>query len=499
MIVVALLFFVRPAAAAEVTQQPAQVKNILSQISFLLNEILALEQKPHVLAATSEGVFCPANGAVFVSQNKDFMSLVGNELQIALFYGADLDYIADLYVQAGIKNVRIIIDWFGVEKTKGIYDWSSVDERIEVFSRKGINPVAILGTMPQWASSCPDDPSYQNCSVKSLSDWKRFVRAAAKRYGAKGTREVTDWEIRIESLPNKGLLSKEKYVGELNAAYNTIKSVDRKARVWGPEVAFVNSSSEEADNSEQYAWVDYVIQKGKFDVFSIHHLANATPATALAHTERVRERLDEAGRSKVPIAVSAVAIKNPSGTQAAQAQNVRDMYACISAGGGAYAFWFAGTEWAHSVEEIPNDTTYGVLDYDFSLATKVKPKVAYYALKELSDALRGVPEIEDPTIELLTPNGGGTLKPGQFRKITWTGTALETRAVDIALLDYRGAPTQVIAQGVDAVSGFYGWILPTDLPNGQYKVRVGVAGFSAAEDESNTWFTVASVPSDVAR
>ena len=337
---------------------------------------------PQLCSEPSRIVTCPANGATFAPNNSGFLSLVGNELQIAMAYGADLDAIGEYYRKAGVKNVRIVLNWREIESSPGVFNWGYVDRLVQVFVATGINPVGILSNTPRWAApNCPQDTG--QCTPDDLNFLKRFARRAVLRYGATGTNSIHDWEIRVEALPNHHLLTKEQYVAELNAAYSAIKAKDASARVWGPEVAFLSASPDETGNEVQYEWIDHTIANGQFDVFSVHHLAATTPAAAFAHTQRIRLRLDAAGLSAVPIAITAMALTNPVGTPEGQAQNLQDMYACTAAGGASFAFWFAGTEWAPRLEDIQNDVTYGVLDYDFALPSKVKPKEAYNRLSEL--------------------------------------------------------------------------------------------------------------------
>ena len=97
---------------------------------------------------------------------------------------------------------------------------------------------AIIANTPQWASSCPAETHYQSCIAANLEEYRAFVRTAVRRYGPAGTNTINDWEIRVEANSNHGLLTKEQYVQELNAAYAVIKQEDPDAKVWGPEVVF---------------------------------------------------------------------------------------------------------------------------------------------------------------------------------------------------------------------------------------------------------------------
>jgi len=331
----------------------------------------------------SSGITCPIDGVEFAPSNPDFLGLVGNELQIALYYQADIPYLAQKYEEAGVKKVRIVLNWKNIENTNDAFNWGYADKLIGDMAQAGIQPVAIIANTPQWASSCPNETHYQSCIAANLDEYRAFVRTAVRRYGPAGTNTINDWEIRVEANTNHGLLTKEQYVQqELNPAYAVIKQEDPDAKVWGPEVVF-HQNNGAYPNGGAYQWTTYTIANGEYDVFSIHQFYNLT--TGYEHTMRVRQLLDAAGQQEVPLAVSAMTSEFASArTEQAQATALRDLYACVSSAGADYAMWFSGTEWP----DYQNDTNkFGIFDYDFTISERVKPKLAYYALKELGDSM----------------------------------------------------------------------------------------------------------------
>ncbi len=406
------------------------------------------------------GITCPIDGVTFAPSNPDFLGLVGNELQIAIYYNASLPYLAQKYAEAGVRQVRIVATWEDIEPTPGTHNWYYTDKRINEMSVDGIDVVGILVGTPEWATSCPDNPSFRHCIAKNMNDYQTYVRDVVRRYGPSGTGQVRDWEIRVESNGNNGTPTKEDYVKELNAAYEVIKQEDPQARVWGPEVYFVVTSP------GAYEWVDYVIANGHYDVFSIHQFHNVT--TAYTHTKRVRELLDAAGQEDIPLAVSAMNSEyNTARTQEQQAKALKELYACVSSAGADYAMWFSGTEWP----DVSDPNKFGIFDYDFTVPEHVRPKLAYYALKELGDSINGsgTPSTCGPGQQPLRYNAGAGA-------LTWT-TAGAYSPEGISSLWTSGEPGKCCDQGTQcafptgcqndgAFMGNYSYVCASDQGQG---------------------------------
>ena len=147
----------------------------------------------------SDIITCPIDGTVFEPENSDFLGLVGNELQIAIYYNASLPYLAQKYAEAGVTHVRVAIDWRSIESTQGTFNWAYTDQRVGAFPPEGIAPVGVIDAVPQWASSCPASNRSAQCTPADLDDYRAFVRTVVRRYGPAGTNTVHDWEIRTEN------------------------------------------------------------------------------------------------------------------------------------------------------------------------------------------------------------------------------------------------------------------------------------------------------------
>jgi hypothetical protein len=98
----------------------------------------------------------------------------------------------DLMPQAGITSVRVIVHWGDVERTQGVYDWSSIDAVVREATKHGIEPFPFLYGMPDWAAradgyTCRDlCPPYAPKSPETRAAFARFAAAAVRRYGPNG-------------------------------------------------------------------------------------------------------------------------------------------------------------------------------------------------------------------------------------------------------------------------------------------------------------------------
>ncbi len=339
-----------------------------------------------------------------------FLGMVANELMIPIAYHANLAFLAQQYRQAGVGHARVVIDWAAIEPhvpqgTQHRFDWGYTDLQVNAIARAGIRTLGIIANTPVWASTACSFPDHKECPAVPISNYENFVQAVVGRYGPAGTGQIRDWEIRIENKANNPStqISKETYVVELNAAFAVIKNLDPGALVWGPEIAFLPGIDQ---NASAHDWVDYVIDFGHLDVFSIHLFPNTDFSEfALARTREVCQKLNCLDPDGIPLAVTAMAAVAPNGpeyTGPMQAANLQNMYTCAWAGGARHAMWFSGTQWRQNVWEIPCDTVRGIFRYVNivnptpevpwtcqptmnSNSNRVVPKSAYWTLDALGD------------------------------------------------------------------------------------------------------------------
>jgi polysaccharide biosynthesis protein PslG len=134
---------------------------------------------------------------------------------------ADLAKELDLAKAAGMKAIRLDIDWSAIEEVKGVQTWSSTDRVINAITSRGMTPLGLLTYAPQWASGSTDS----HTPPIDPNTFATFAKTAASRYKGK----IYAWEIWNE--PNIVSFFKPKpniatYNKLLTGAYTAIKSVD---------------------------------------------------------------------------------------------------------------------------------------------------------------------------------------------------------------------------------------------------------------------------------
>jgi len=150
---------------------------------------------------------------------------------------------------AGATLIRTSLSWFGTAPAtpaRGFrpadpndrqYDWSAFDKRVRLFEQHGLEPIAAINDVPNWARLIPDP-----VSPPHIAPFAAFMRAAAKRYSGAtpGVPRVRYWEIWIE--PNVDRFFSFKAVGGesrvaayyaamVNAATLAVRAVSPDARV----------------------------------------------------------------------------------------------------------------------------------------------------------------------------------------------------------------------------------------------------------------------------
>lgn len=95
--------------------------------------------------------------------------------------------------------------------------------------------------------------------------------------------------------------------------------------------------------------------------------------------------------------------------------------------------------------------------------------------------------IVNPSISLLTPNGGEILNANVDTLITWNGNLISNQ-VKIEYSINNGAAWNLIATNLPN-NNFYSWQVP-NTPSTSCKVRISDAQFTSVTDQSNTNFTI---------
>lgn len=147
----------------------------------------------------------------------------------------DLTARANLAAGAGFASWRVPANWAKIAPNPSSYNWTSVDQQIQVLQQAGIEPVITLGL---------NTPSYiaasaiaGNVSKASAAQFAAFVTAAVERYAlSSGPFGVVCTAFEMWSEPNTGrrwggIAKAEEFMAFLAAAYPAAKAVSASARV----------------------------------------------------------------------------------------------------------------------------------------------------------------------------------------------------------------------------------------------------------------------------
>ena len=147
---------------------------------------------------------------------------------------ADVDLTMDTLHAIGVKSVRLLIPWAGVEAQKGQLDWSSVDKTVNSAAARGLAVVGTVNSTPLWAVGVGGQ--YLSGRPASPDAYGEFVAKVAARYTGKIS------AIEIWNEPNAVTFytpapDPAGYTKLLKAAYPRVKAVDPAIVVLGGSMA----------------------------------------------------------------------------------------------------------------------------------------------------------------------------------------------------------------------------------------------------------------------
>jgi len=78
------------------------------------------------------------------------------------------------------------VTWEHLEPKPGQWDFSRLDQVVDIAQRNNIQLLYTFGIVPRWASSRPDDPFVYGpggaAKPRNIADWENYVRTVAMRY-----------------------------------------------------------------------------------------------------------------------------------------------------------------------------------------------------------------------------------------------------------------------------------------------------------------------------
>ena len=169
----------------------------------------------------------------------------------------------------GVKVVRLGCGWAGVEPEKGGWKWETLDQLVELYAQKGIEPQVILGTTPKWA--VPEKIQQDSNRIfwknfpENVEDWKHYVREVGKHFRGK----IRFYEIWNEpDLTGFSEMTLEQYAELQKTACEAMAEVDPGAIILSGGFATLSRHSGLIYPEFQRDFL--LAAKGSFHVHAIH-------------------------------------------------------------------------------------------------------------------------------------------------------------------------------------------------------------------------------------
>jgi len=310
---------------------------------------------------------------------------VGVNIHFTTGHVQDLDLIA----AAGISVVRMDFHWAGIERERGVYDWSTYDELTANLEQRGIRALYILDysnplyedniTSPHPLTGKPYQTPASPQHTESVAAFARWAAASARHF--KGRKII--WEIWNE--PNGHFWAPKpdakQYAALALATAKAVHEADPGATVVGPATA-----------GFPWTFLETVMQSGVleyFDAVTVHPYRNysKSPETAAPDYAKLREMIDRYApapkKGKIPVLSGEWGYATHEGgvsleTQAAFA--VRQQLANLL-NDVPLSIWY---DWKNDgPDPKEREHNFGVMTSD------LKPKPAYEAIQTLTRELSG--------------------------------------------------------------------------------------------------------------
>jgi peptidoglycan hydrolase-like protein with peptidoglycan-binding domain len=307
-----------------------------------------------------------------------------NEHQL---YTKDVAPIKEL----GVSMQRIGFDWGKIEESKGVFDFTKVDNAFKIAKDNNIKILGLLGYTAKWASSDPSGAEDKMYPPRNFQDYFNFVGKMVERYP-----EVKYWEVWNEpNIPSfwKPTPNATEYVRLLKGAYAVIKQKNPDAKVVlagmaGTDVAFLKKIYDAGG-------------KNYFDIMAIHPYRSASPTevstwsgkTLQGELDGLKKLMSDYGDSSKKIWITEIGYSTKSAknwtysvTETKQAEYLKSFFDIIKNYTSIEAvFWYELRDPCDSLANNPDwqHCGLGILNYDYS------PKEAFTALKEIINPAGG--------------------------------------------------------------------------------------------------------------
>ncbi len=207
-----------------------------------------------------------------------------------------------------IRTWNSYTGWVDVEKQRGEFDFSKLDDLVDRSVSDGVDILLTLGRTPRWASARPnEDCGYSlGCAAEpaNIDDWRMYVSTLVERYKGR----VFAYEVwnepafsEIEPVLNTNGRAKQYFTGSADQmvvlareAYKVIKAIDPRIRVVSPSVTSEANGVRRLEEFVRRGGGEYV------DVWGYHFYLNS-PEDVVSEVTRLRRMLEKYGVGAKPV------------------------------------------------------------------------------------------------------------------------------------------------------------------------------------------------------
>ncbi len=317
--------------------------------------------------------------------------------------------MCDVVTASKTTGLRLDIPWYFAQPTATTYDWTFIDNAVNLAYNRGFFLLGVITSTPPWAAVSTGNPYIR---PRNATDYANFCRAVATRYNGK----IDAYEIwnepnaRTFFAPNPDPVF---YTSMVKAAYSAIKSVSSAISVVAGALGPVPTSDGLIDANAFLATMYQNGVKGSFDAFSFHpyeftgNFAQGAPYdnSPMRQMMGMHARMKANGEGTKKIWITEYGA--PTIAEVTQDKQAALIYNCLQQWQGvSYAgpFFIYTMCDANTISANPEDH-FGVVTSTYGI------KKALYAVQALANA--GFPPTQEYTIyqQYLDPALGPAVSP----------------------------------------------------------------------------------------
>ncbi|QPC80807.1 beta-galactosidase [Phototrophicus methaneseepsis] len=217
-----------------------------------------------------------------------------------------IDEVHEWKIQQSLRMVRemgatTIVEffpWAYIEPSPGNYNWSQVDTIMQHAQNQGIQVIARLGYVPEWARPTAEDQSttLNYLTSENYADFAAFAAKFASRY----KNEIS--QIIIWNEPNLSFewgfqaVDPAAYANLLQAVYPVIKEANPDVEILAGALAPTLESADSANGMNDIDYLRGMYEAGagdSFDALAIHTYGFTYPAEATPSSDTLNFRRAE--------------------------------------------------------------------------------------------------------------------------------------------------------------------------------------------------------------